>query len=144
MANAERAQPTPSPGAGQMGTPPSVHVQYVVVDGPEGDELLRRQLNVIRDVLSSLRIRSKPLADPETARSDSEATVGARHSMGPCRQTIAGGGVARLVISVAIAMRPRLSGGVGGASGFGRAAGQVDRHSGALAPRCVLAFTLRP
>jgi hypothetical protein len=37
-----------------MGTPLTVHVRYVVVDGPEGDELLRRQLNVIREVLRSL------------------------------------------------------------------------------------------
>jgi hypothetical protein len=60
MANAERAQPTPSSGRGRWGPPPSVHVRYVVVDGPEGDELLRRQLNVIRDIL-------KFLADQEQA-----------------------------------------------------------------------------
>lgn len=64
MANAERAQPTPSPGAGQMGTPPSVHVQYVVVDGPEGDELLRRQLNVIRDVLRFLADQEQAACGP--------------------------------------------------------------------------------
>jgi len=54
MTSEENAHPPLSSGRGRWGPPPSVHVRFVVVDGPEGEELQRRQLNVIRDVLKFL------------------------------------------------------------------------------------------
>ena len=68
MANAEHAQLSSPPERGRWGPPPSVHVRYIVVDGPEDEELARRQLNVIRDVLKFLANQEQATCHPGNSK----------------------------------------------------------------------------